>query len=221
MELLVVTLAYIQPGQDANAQATLQQVVDTVRSAIGIITVRVYRGREHGLYYLLMTTWEDEESWHKAQDRYDPRTHLLERPELLLTAPEQWLMSYQWGYTRPARTSNISTAHIMTIPAGLEATAQQAWIDAFQRQALAPTLAFAFLARGIDRDATAPRRAIKKGQQQELPKNIYQQGPILLSFLSWASEIEREEFYTSSPYRVLQKKVEAAGISRILPLDPL
>ncbi len=221
MELLVVTLAYIQAGKEADAQVALRQIIDTVRSAIGVTAVRVYRGREHGLYYLLLTTWEDEESWRKAQGRYDPQSCLLERPELLLTPPEQWLMSYQWGYSRPARPSHISTAHIATIQEGQVEAVQQAWIRTLRQHALSPTLAFAFLARGMDREATAPRRALKAGQGQAIQEQSYQHGPILLIFLSWASETEREAFYTSPPYKALQKSVEAAGVTRVLPLDQL
>src|SRR5256885_13660959 len=76
MELIVVTLANIRPGRDADVLARIRLISDTIRNAQGLVTSRFYRGRDSRPFYLMLTTWEDDEAWRRAQERYNPR-HLL------------------------------------------------------------------------------------------------------------------------------------------------
>src|ERR1700724_1173067 len=113
MELLVVTLAHISAGKDAEGLARVRLISDTVRNAPGLMNARFYRSREPDSYYFLLTTWENEEFWQKAQERYSPRNLLLAADRELLTAPpEQWLMHYLWGYSRPSAQPDIAAAHV-------------------------------------------------------------------------------------------------------------
>src|SRR5918911_227382 len=103
MELLVVTLAYTIPGRDADILARIRLIADTVRNAPGLVTSQTYRSLGAHSYFLLLTTWDSEESWQRSQDRYNPKQLLLSSAtELLAALPEQWLMYYLWGYSRPA-----------------------------------------------------------------------------------------------------------------------
>lgn len=221
MELLVVTLAHIIAGRDADILARMRQIADTIRNAPGLVTSHMYKGREQDGYYFILTTWEDAESWQKAQEQYYPRQHLLATADLLLSPPEQWLMYYQWGYSRPAKQPIISAAHITTLRPDQARLAQREWITSFKKQTTTPTLAFAFLAQEIDRDATAPFRPIKpqlddaKGEENA----VYYQGTTLLNFLSWASEREREEFYQDPNYQSVRKLLDSLAVTRIVPLE--
>src|SRR5437764_14157778 len=103
MELLVVTLAHTPPGRDADGLAQVRLMSDTVRNATGLINARFYCSRGQEAYYFILTTWEDEDSWQRAQEHYNPKQLLLgSAPDLLTDPPEQWLMHYLWGYSRPA-----------------------------------------------------------------------------------------------------------------------
>ena len=221
MELLVVTLAHIIAGRDADILARIRQIADTVRNAPGLITSHMYKGREQDNYYFMLTTWEDAESWQKAQERHDPRQHLLATADLLVSSPEQWLMHYQWGYSRPAKQPLVSAAHITTLRPDQARLAQREWITGLRKQTTKPTLAFAFLAQEIDRDATAPFRAIKplRAGEKVDEKFVYYQGTTLLNFLSWASETEREAFYMDPHYQSIKKLLESLAVTRILPLE--
>lgn len=220
MELLVATLVAIQAGRDPDAQAHIRQIVDTTRSAIGVIASRLYRGQEHELYYLLLTTWEDEDSWRKAREQCDPHLYLQDSEDLLSSPVEQWLMHYQWGYSRPARPPVASAVHISSLHPQQSDVVQQIWLHGLREQALSSTLTFAFLARGMDREATEPRRIFKvPGEPHLMPQDATQYGSVLLSFFSWASEMEREEFYSSTPYHKLQRSVEKAGKMRTFSID--
>ena len=118
MELLVVTLAHITPGRDTDGLAHIRLISDTVRNAPGLVISRFYRSRGHDSYYFMLTTWEDEESWRRAQERYNPKQLLLgSTAELLIDPPEQWLMHYLWGYSRPAAVPILAAAHLATIRA--------------------------------------------------------------------------------------------------------
>jgi heme-degrading monooxygenase HmoA len=221
MELLVVTLAHIIAGRDADILARIRQIADTVRNAPGLITSHMYKGREQDNYYFMLTTWEDAESWKKAQERHDPRQHLLATDDLLVSPPEQWLMHYQWGYSRPAKQPLVSAAHITTLRPDQARLAQREWITGLRKQTTKPTLAFAFLAQEIDRDATAPFRAIQplRAGEKVDEKFVYHQGTTLLNFLSWASETERETFYMDTHYQSIKKLLESLAVTRILPLE--
>ena len=221
MELLVVTLAYIIAGKDADILARIRQIADTIRNAPGLVTSQMYKGREQDSYYFILTTWEDAESWQKAQERHDLRQHLLATADLLLSPPEQWLMHYQWGYSRPAKQPTLSAAHITTLRPDQARRVQHEWITSLKKQTTKPTLAFAFLAQEIDRDATAPFRPVKPQRDDtKVEENfVYYQGTTLLNFLSWASEREREEFYKDSHYQSVKKLLASLVVTRILPLE--
>ena len=77
MELLVVTLAHTMVDKEADGLARIHLISDTVRNAPGLVTSRFYRSRGQESYYFLLTTWEDEESWQKAQERHNPKQLLL------------------------------------------------------------------------------------------------------------------------------------------------
>src|SRR5438128_758866 len=150
MELLVVTLAHTLPGRDADVQARIRLISDTVRNAPGLITARFYRSRGDGLYYFILTTWEDEGLWQKAQERYNPKHLLLaSASELLSASPEQWWMQYLWGYSRPAAPPTLAAAHLATIRPDQVELAQRGWIEGLRRQVMQPMLALAFLASGV------------------------------------------------------------------------
>src|SRR6266436_107085 len=118
MELLVATLAHTVLGNDVDGLARLRLISDTVRNAPGLVNARFYRSREPESYYFMLTTWEDEEFWYKAQDRYNPKNLLRgSTAELLMASPEQWLMRYLWGYSRPSAQPAIAAAHILTVRA--------------------------------------------------------------------------------------------------------
>src|SRR5579864_7434932 len=103
MELLVATLAHTQKGSYEDTVSRLRPVVDTVKNAPGIMHARFYCSKEGDGYCLILTAWEDEELWQKAQGRYNPRELLLQTAgDILTAAPEQWLMHYLWGYSRPS-----------------------------------------------------------------------------------------------------------------------
>jgi heme-degrading monooxygenase HmoA len=221
MELLVVTLAHIITGRDTDILARIRQIADTIRNAPGLVTSQIYKGREQDGYYFILTTWEDLESWYKTQDRYDPKQHLLATADLLLSTPEQWLMHYRWGYSRPAKQPIISAAHITTLRPDQARLAQREWITSLKKQITKPTLAFAFLAQEIDRDATAPFRPIKPQRDDTKAEEnvIYYQGTTLLNFLSWASERECKEFYQDPNYQSIRKLLESMTATRIIPLE--
>ena len=221
MELLVVTLAHIIAGGGADSLARIRQVADTMRNAPGLVTSHMYKGREQDSYYFILTTWEDAESWQKAQERYDPRQHLLATANLLLLPPEQWIMHYQWGYSRPAKQPTISAAHITTLRPDQARLAQREWVTSLKKQITKPTLAFAFLAQEIDRDATVPVRSIKPQQDSAKAEEIFisYQGTTLLNFLSWTSEREREDFYKDPHYQSIKKLLEHLAVTRIFPLE--
>jgi heme-degrading monooxygenase HmoA len=221
MELLVVTLAHIIAGTDVDILTHIRQMADTVRNATGLITSHLYRGREEDCYYFLLTTWEDMGSWQKAQEQHDARQYLLASTDLLRSPPEQWLMHYQWGYSRPAKVPSVFTIHITTLRPDQARLAQREWIAGLRKHAMKPTLAFAFLAQEIDRDATIPFRAVKPllTETKAEEKFSYDQSTTLLSFLSWASEIEREAFYKDFDYLSLKKQLEGLAVTRLFPLE--
>src|SRR5579883_2654394 len=217
MEQLVVTLAHIAAGRDTDALALIRLITDTVRSAPGINTAQCYRSCNTTSYFLLLTTWEDADSWHKARDRYNPRDLLLTAADLLAAPPEQWQMQYLWGYRRPIASPALSAVHLAAIRPAVIEQAQQTWMQGLQQQTLQPTLAFAFLARGMDDDATVLRKAYKPGT----PGSHSHAGSVLLNFFSWGSDEERSEFYEDATYRTMHTALEHAGSVRILSLEPV
>ncbi len=216
MELLIATLAHTLAGRDTDVLARIRWISDAIRNAPGLLTSHFYRGRNNNAYYLILTTWEDNESWRKAQEHYNPKNLLFETNNLQTEFPEQWSMHYLWGYTRPIASPLLATVHLTTaLPRQIESI-QQGWIQGLRQHALQPTLAFAFLARGMDEDETSPRRVVKHGETDCV------QGTVLLSFLSWDSDTEREDFYEDESYQLIHRTNEAhGGTTRVLALEPI
>ncbi len=221
MEILVATLAHTVVGKEAEGSERIRLIVDTIRNAYGLISSRFYRGRGQDSYYLMLTTWEDEEHWRKAQERYNPKQLLVaSAPELLMAPPKQWLMHYLWGYSRPSAEPAAAAALLATIQPEQSERTQRGWIESLRRQAVQPTLAFAFLARGVNEETVS-------SSYSPLPnaKGIgdapYQHGSIFLNLLSWASETERDEFYADPTFQVMSRFLNSMGVVQLLTLEPL
>src|ERR1700686_5127634 len=166
MELLVATLARTTRGLNDEALARVRIVVDSLKNAPGMLNARLYAGRGGETCYFILTSWEDEEFWQKAQERYNLRELLLNSgSEFLAAAPEQWQMHFLWGYSRPSAQQTIAAAHLATVRPDQSERVQRAWIESLQRQAIQPTLAFAFLTRGRNVDAASyPGNGMAAGQ---------------------------------------------------------
>lgn len=220
LELLVVTLAYTNSGRDADVLARIRLIGDTVRNAPGSISTQFYRSRGKDSYYLLLTTWDSEESWQRANERYNPRHLLLSSATELLTAsPEQWIMHYLWGYSRPAATPIIAGAHLAHIPIAQSEVVHQGWIEGLRRQSAQPTLAFAFLAQGAQEEVMVPSQSslsITRKREQPTP-----QSAVFLNLLSWANEIDREDFYTDPHFKAIQRFVGGIGTMQTISLEPM
>ena|GEM_PF-443185 len=222
MELLVATLAHLNPGHEADGAARIRLIAETIRNAPGLVNVQLYQSRGKDTYYFILTTWEDEKTWQQAQVRYGPKGLLLgSATELLAQAPEQWFMHYLWGYSRPASKAALAAVHLATTYNDQGERAQRGWIESLRRQVTQPTLAFAFLARGVSENATdAQEQAIAAGNTIAAPGD-YEQGPIFLNFLSWANETEREEFYADPNYRAISRFLSSIGVVQALTLETL
>ena len=221
MELLVVTLAHIMPGKDAEGLARIRLISDTIRNVPGLVSASFYRSRGTESYYFMLTTWEDEEFWQKARERYNPKQLLLgSATELLIDPPEQWLMYYLWGYSRPAAEPIVAAVHLGTIFPEQADRTQRGWIESLRRQAINPELSFAFLARGFNEDAmTSPVfSSTSTSDGGDAPSK---HGSIFLNFLSWASQTDREDFYADPNYQAISRFLSGVGIVQILTLDPL
>jgi hypothetical protein len=226
MELLVATLAHLQRGNDDETVSRLRFIVDTTKNAQGMMNARLYCGKEGDGYCLILTAWENEETWQKAQERYNPRELLLQSTGDLLTAmPEQWLMQYLWGYSRPAAQPLIAEAHLATVQPDTANRIAQQWLDELRRQALSPTIAYAFLARGargkVEDDtfsaATSSMSFHAPGMNGARSAYSY----TFLNLLSWPGESQRKEFYADQRYKALQSSLNTVGMVRVLTLEPL
>lgn len=215
MELLVATLAHTASGRDADGLARLRFISDTVHNAPGLVNARFYRSRDHESYYFILTTWEDEECWQKARDRYNPKNLLTGSAGELLTAPpEQWLMHYLWGYSRPSVQPAIAAVHLATVRPDQVERIERGWIEGLRRQAAQPTLAFAFLARGRNEDSALPQQA----PAADDPAGKYSLH--FLNLLSWPGETQRREFYADQNYKAISSFLSSLGIVRVFALDP-
>ena len=214
MELLVATLAHTQKGSYEDTVSRLRPVVDTVKNAPGIMNTRFYCSKEGEGYCLVLTAWEDEELWQKAQGRSNPRDLLLQSAGAILTAaPEQWLMHYLWGYSRPSAQPIVAEAHLATVQPDAANRIAQQWLDGLRRQAVSLTLAFAFLARGSSEDAMLHHAPGANGVQSTLSYTF-------LNLLSWPGEAQRKEFYGDQRYKAFQSYLNNVGIARVLALEP-
>lgn len=202
--------------------ARLRLISDTVRNAPGLVNARFYRSREPESYYFMLTTWEDEECWYKAQDRYNPRDLFVgSARELLMTPPEQWLMHYLWGYSRPSAQSPIAAAHIVTVGSDQADRVERSWVEELRRQTTQLTLAFAFLARGriqdtlfLDNSSNFNNIKTTGGPADKYSSNF-------LNLLSWPGEVQRRNFYADQSYKAISGFLSSLGVVRILELDPV
>ena len=215
MELLVATLARTTRGLNDEALARVRIVVDSLKNAPGMLNARLYAGRGGETCYFILTSWEDEEFWQKAQERYNPRELLLNSgSELLAAAPEQWQMHFLWGYSRPSAQQTIAAAHLATVRPDQSERVQRAWIESLQRQAIQPTLAFAFLTRGRNVDAASyPGNGMAAGQDNT-------PGSTFLNLLSWPGETQQKEFYSDQHYKAFRGFLNQVGMERIIMLEP-
>src|SRR6266480_1670685 len=220
MELLVVTLAHILQDRDAEGLARIHLISDTIRNALGLVSASFYRSRGNESYYFMLTTWEDEECWQKARERYNPKQLLLgSATELLINPPEQWLMHYLWGYSRPAAEPILATIHLGTIRPDQADRAQRGWIECLRRQAVQPILSFAFLARGLNEDTLASH-TFSAPSASGGDNSPYRQGSIFLNLLSWASQADREDFYADQYFQAISRFLNRVGIVQVITLDP-
>lgn len=221
MELLVVTLVYTIGGRDADILARIRLIADTVRNAQGLVASRFYRGKGSRPCYVIFTTWEDTESWQRAQERYSPK-QLLQGSvaELLNGQPEQWFMHYLWGYSRPAANPSMAAVHFATIRTELADMAQRGWLEGLRRQAVQPTLSFAFLARGTHEMTTNSKvPATPFLLEQVTPSSL--QDCVFLNLLSWANEDDRDEYYADANYQAVNQFVNSIGAVEVLVLEPM
>ncbi len=219
MELLVVTLAQVSPTREADALARMRIISDTIRNAPGLLNARFYRSREPDMAYVMLTTWENAEWWQKAQERHSPRQLLLDLPPgIFHTPPDQWLMHYLWGYSRPLAQPVVAAAHLAMVRPEMTERVQQSWLESLQRQAVEPILSFALLARSVADEPVASAPSTRGGEAAHQP---VQQGTLFFSLLSWPGEQYREDFYADENYQQMQGLLNRTGIIHILKLDPL
>lgn len=222
MELLVATLALIASNNDDEVTTRLRLITETIQNAPGLVNVRMYRSREPESYCFILTTWEDEELWYRTDDRYNPKNLLRgSATELLNTSPEQWLMHYLWGYSRPSAQSVIAAAHIFTVRSDQTERVERSWIEGLRRQVTQPGLAFGFLAKGRNEDSLplhAPPLVYTQAFN-EPQTTIYTSN--FLNVLSWPGETQRKDFYADQHYKALSGFLSSVGVMRVLALEPL
>jgi hypothetical protein len=221
MELLVATLAHMALGKDDDGPTRLRFISETIQNAPGIVNARFYRSGEPESYYFILTTWEDEDFWYKAQDRYSPKTLLRgSTAELLMASPEQWLMRYLWGYSRPSAQPAIAAAHIVTVRPDQAERVERSWIEGLRRQVTQPALAFAFLARGKNEDS-AFIHDYSTLNNDKLEDSANNSSSNFLNLLSWPGETQRKDFYADQNYKAISGFLSSVGVVRVLALDPL
>ena len=217
-ELLVVTLVYTLPDRDTDALAHIRFIGEMMRNATGLVSSSFYHSREQQPYYLLLNTWEDEESWQQARERYNPTALLLTHPDLLAALPEQWYMYYRWGYSRPARPQMVATTHIVTVRADTFAATHMAWLQELRKLAAQFTFTFGFLAYGIA--DTHIEHTMAHAVTETVNADLIRQGHVLLAFISWPSDAERMAFYSSTMYQNMNAMLAQQSTSYMLMLDP-
>jgi hypothetical protein len=189
-----------------------------MRRANGLVTSSFYRSREQQPSYFLLSTWEDEESWQQAQERYNPIALLLAHPDLLATLPEQWYLYYRWGYSRPARLQTVATTHITTVQADTIEATHTAWLQELRKQTTQFTFTFGFLAYGIA-DTHIEHNAAN-AVTETLNVDLIKKGNVLLTFISWPSDTERVAFYRSHAYQKMSAILGQKSNTYMLILDP-
>lgn len=219
MELVVATLAYSVPDREAEALAHVLMVADSVRHAPGLVTVRPYRGRGQDPFFFLLTTWDEDDSWQRAEERYNPR-HLLHTTgdSLFQAIPEQWLMRYLWGYARPAAIANIVEIQLVAMRKEQAHYAQKGWIKGLQQHVLEPALAFSVLAQSAEEQREAAN-TIGISTTTEYQNN--KQTVIFLHLLSWSDEVERTIFYKDRHYQAIDHFIRNNGSIRSFTVESL
>lgn len=220
MELLVVTLAQASQAREVDALARMHVIAETVRNAPGLLNARFYHSREPGHAWCMLTTWESSEWWQKAQERYAPRTLLLDSPAgIFHMPPDQWLMQYLWGYSRPLARPALAAAQLALVRPEMAEHVQHQWLESLRQQAQEPLLAFALLARSIEEELMG--RPPEGAGSAEHPRFSPNQGTIFFTLLSWSGEHYREDFYSNQTYQHLQGLLKRTGIVHMFTLDPL
>ncbi len=216
-----MTLAYTNPSREADILARMRLISDTLRNAPGMMGSQFYRGQGNGAYYILLTTWDSAEGWRRAKERYSPRFLLLNSAlELLTAAPEQWLMQYLWGYSRPTAPLALAAVQIVEVPGTQTVVTQKVWIEGLRRQATEPTLSNAFLACGGPEEMLPPP-LVPTAQPSEAAFTNVQQNTIFLNILNWANEHDRDFFYANNDYRALQRFISSVGAVQNMYLEPI
>jgi heme-degrading monooxygenase HmoA len=222
MELLVATLVHMAIGKDDEGTTRLRLISETIQNAPGLVNARFYHSREPESYYFILTTWEDEDFWHKAQDRYNPKNLLRgSTAELLTTYPEQWLMHYLWGYSRPSAQPAIAAAHIVTVRPDQAERVERSWIEGLRRQVTQPALAFAFLARGRNEDRAFIHNQFSVNNIKFTEASTSNYSSNFLNVLSWPGETQRKDFYADQNYKAISGFLSSVGVVRVLALDPM
>ena len=222
MELLVATLAHMVIVEDDDSTTRLRLISETIKNAPGLVNARFYRSREPESYFFILTTWEDEDFWHKAQDRYNPKNLFSgSTAELLTTYPEQWLMRYLWGYSRPSAQPAIAAAHIVTVRPDQAERVERSWIEGLRRQVTQPALAFAFLARGRNEDSAFIHDQSTVNNIKFVETSTNNSSSNFLNVLSWPAETQRKDFYADQNYKAITGFLSSVGVMRVLALDPM
>lgn len=209
MELLVVTLAQVNPAREADALARMRMISDTIRNAPGLLNARFYSSKQPGMSYCMLTTWENNEWWQKAQERYSPYGLVQDSPAgIFQTPPDQWLMQYLWGYSRPRAHPVVAAAQLALVRPEMAEHVQQSWLESLGQQSVEPILSFALLARNLDEVASPSRSSI-------------QQGAIFFHLLSWPDERSREDFYANKQYQDICGLLGRTGMVHALALEPI
>jgi hypothetical protein len=222
MELLVATLAHMAMSKDEDDPTRLRLISETIQNAPGLVNARFYRSREPESYYFILTTWENEDFWYKAQDRYNPKNLLRgATAELLSAHPEQWLLRYLWGYSRPSAQPAIAAVHIVTVRPEQAERVERSWIKGLRRQVSQPALAFAFLARGRNEDSTFIDDQTTLNNIKFSKTSANNDGSNFLNLLSWPGETQRKDFYADQNYKAINGFLSSVGVVRVLALDPM
>jgi hypothetical protein len=217
-EILVATLAYSVASRDIDAQAHVDKTKDVLRSVPGLLMIDCYRGRSDNPYYFILTTWEDEDSWYKAKEQHNPKQLLLTSAELFSAIPEQWVLSYIWGYQRPIAAPTTTAIHISSLPQRLGDPDQTFWLQELYQYDLQSTIAFAFLASSTKDNTTAPRLSLPSKTMASSEKISLH---TIFGLFSWAGDMAKEEFYINPHYQKVQQRLRNDGTLRILPVEKL
>ena len=214
-----MTLAYTTPERDTDVLARVRMVGETVHNVPGMMTSQLYRGRGTEPCYAIFTTWESEEAWRRARERYSPRHLLAASTDLFTTAPEQWYLSYLWGFNRPSVQPVIASLQLATVPLEKADVVQRGWIEGLHRQSTQSLLAFSFLARGTDESILTLPSTEHAGTIA--PSPVARQGTLFLNLLSWTNDEDREEFFADPDYKAIKQFLRNTGILHVLSLETM